>query len=112
MFGVTPRVADIYTRYHARLTYHVKVQQIDVSPEVAELAMREAMANGAVGKARCAVSTSQIIARLPGFEHIRQTWFPVKLAKQFGDIPGVTSQDLYEYDSADNSKVLATWYPG
>ncbi len=111
VFGVTPRMAEVYTRYHARLTYHVKVQQIDVSPEVAEMAMREVLANGAVGKARCANATSQIIARLPGFEHIRQTWFPVKLAKQFGEIPGVASRDLYEYDSADNSKVLAAWDP-
>ena len=111
VFGVTPRVADVYTRYHARKTYHVKVQQIDVSPELAEMAMREVMAYGAVGKSGCANSTSQIIARLPGFEHISQTWFPTKLAKQFGDIPGVKSQDLYEYDSADNSKVLAAWDP-
>ena len=111
IFGITPRVADVYTRYHARKTFHVQVQQIDVSPEVAEMALREVMANGAVGKGRCANNTSQVLARLPGFESIKQTWFPRKLATQFGEIPGVTSQELYEYDSDDNSKVLAAWNP-
>ena len=112
IFGITPKVADIYTRYHARQTFRVQVQQIDVSPEVAEMAMREVMANGAVGKARCSISTSQIISRLPGFEQVKVTWFPRNLARQFGKIPGVTSQELYEYDSDDNSKLLAAWNPG
>jgi hypothetical protein len=112
LFGITPKVEDAYTRYHARQTYRVQVQQVDVSPEVAEMAMREVMANGAVGKARCSYTTSRIIARLPGFEQVRQTWFPRKLAEQFGKIPGVTSRELYEYDSDDNSKVLAAWNPG
>ncbi len=111
IFGITPRVADVYTRYHARQTFRVQVQQIDVSPEVAEMALREVMAYGAVGRGGCSNSTSQIIARLPGFEDVKTTWFPRKLAKQFGEIPGVTSQELYEYDSDDNSKVLAAWNP-
>jgi hypothetical protein len=111
IFGITPRVADVYTRYHARQTYRVQVQQIDVSPEVAEMALREVMAYGAVGKTRCSNSTSQIMARLPGFEHIKRTWYPRQLAEQFGQMPGVTSQELYEYDSDDNSKVLAAWNP-
>jgi len=111
LFGITPNVADVYTRYHARQTYRVQVQQIDVSPEVAEMAMRAVMAYGAVGAARCSNSTSQIIAGLPGFESIKQTWYPRKLASEFGEIPGVTSQELYEYDSDDNSKLLAAWNP-
>ena len=31
VYGITPPVADVYTRYHARKTYHVKVQELDVS---------------------------------------------------------------------------------
>ncbi len=111
LFGITPHVADVYTRYHARKTYHVQVQQIDVSPQVAEMAIRLVMENGPVGAAKCSNSTSQIISQLPGFEQVHQTWYPRKLAAQLDEIPGVTSQELYEYDSDDNSKLLAVWNP-
>lgn len=111
VFGITPHVADVYTRYHARKTYHVKVQELDVSPQVAEAALRAVMSNGAVPSAMCARSTSSILASLPGFERIQTTWFPVKLADAFGEIPGVREQELYEYDSDDNSKVLREWNP-
>lgn len=36
LFGISPRVADVYTRYHARETFHVIVQELEVSPDVAE----------------------------------------------------------------------------
>ena len=111
VFGITPPVADVYTRYHARETYHVKVQELDVSPAVAEAALRSVMSYGAVPSAMCARSTSTVLSGLPGFGRIQSTWYPVKLADQFGQIPGVRTQELYEYDSDDNSKVLRQWQP-
>lgn len=111
VFGITPPVADVYTRYHARKTYHVKVQELDVSPAVAEAAIRAVMAYGAVPAAQCSRSTSTVLAGLPGFESITPTWYPVKLADQFGRLPGVREEELYEYDSDDNSKVLGAWNP-
>lgn len=111
VFGITPQVADVYTRYHARETYHVVVQELEVSPEVAEAVLQRAMAYGAVPKAHCTNSTSSILAGVPGFENIRVSYFPNKLAEQFGQISGVTEQVLYEYDSDDNSKVLRQWVP-
>ncbi|MEO3413637.1 hypothetical protein AAFO92_03145 [Roseovarius sp. CAU 1744] len=111
VYGITPQVADVYTRYHARKTYHVKVQELDISPALAEAALRAVMSHGAVPSAMCARSTSSILASLPGFENIQTTWYPVKLADQFGRIPGVREQELYEYDSDDNSKVLREWRP-
>lgn len=39
LYGITPQVADFYARAHARETYHVVIQEIDVSPEVAEQAL-------------------------------------------------------------------------
>ncbi|WP_299847882.1 hypothetical protein [uncultured Roseovarius sp.] len=111
VFGITPPVADVYTRYHARKTYHVKVQELDVSPAVAEAAINAVMSYGAVPSAMCARSTSSVLAGLPGFENIQTTWYPVKLAEQFAKVPGVREQELYEYDSDDNSKVLREWAP-
>ena len=41
LYGINPQIADIYTRYHARLTWHVVVQELDVAPEVVERAATE-----------------------------------------------------------------------
>lgn len=111
LYGITPKIADIYTRYHARQTWHVVVQELDVSPEVAELAKRLAEENGAVPNAYCASATSGILRRLPGLGGIRQGMFPVKLADQFRKIPGVRETVLHEYDSDDNSRLLEEWNP-
>ena len=45
-FGVTPRIEQFYLSFHSRVTYYTLVQEIDVSPEVAEMALRMAIANG------------------------------------------------------------------
>lgn len=110
LFGITPQVEDVYTRYHARETFRVKVQKLDVSPEVARQAEIAIMNYGAVPQAMCANSTSDILADIfPG--QIRQTWSPRKLADQFAQLPDVNERVLREYDSDDNSKVLDDWDP-
>lgn len=111
LFGITPAVEDVYTRYHARKTYRVQIQQLDVSPELAERAIQLANAAGPVPQAQCSLATSQILSEL--FPHqLTRSWLPRKTAKEFGAIPGVTEEELYEYDSDDNTKVLAAWNPG
>lgn len=111
VFGITPYVADVYTRYHARETYHVVVQELEVSPEVAEEVLRAAMAYGAVPKANCTRSTSTILSNIPAFQNIKTTYYPNNLSEQFGKIAGVTTRVLVENDSDDNSKVLEDWVP-
>jgi hypothetical protein len=110
IYGVTPSISDVYTRFHARKTFHVKIQQLDVTPAQAEKALQLAKSYGAVPQAQCTRSTASILAEIfPG--QIGQTWFPKALAEEFGALPGVTEEVLYEYDSDDNSKVLAAWDP-
>lgn len=110
LYGITPNVADVYTRYHARETFHVRIQRLDVSPELAAKAIRLAEAEGPVPNAACSLSTSRILAQLFP-DQISPSWFPIKSADAFARIPGVTEETLYEYDSDDNSKVLAAWDP-
>lgn len=110
VYGVTDGLLDVYTRYHARETYHVQVQQLDISPELAEAVLRATLSKGRQSDARCAASTSEILAAFPQLG-ISPTWYPNKLAEQFGRLPGVTSRELYEYDSDDNRAVLATFDP-
>ena len=110
LYGITPPVEDVYTRYHARKTYRVRIQRLDVSPEQAERAIALVKAYGPVPSAQCALSTSRILAELyPGQVH--SSWLPRKTSDEFGAIPGVTTEELYEYDDDDNSKVLRAWTP-
>jgi uncharacterized protein YcfL len=106
VYDVTPGLADVYTRFHARKTYHVVVQEVDVTPEVAEAALQLVMARGEVADAMCANSTSEILSKLPGFEGISRTWYPKNLSEQFSEIPGATRSELYEYDDGDRFKAL------
>jgi len=112
VYGMTPQLADVYTRFHARETYHVQVQELDVSAETAEKALQLALAYGEVPDAQCSVSTSRILGQLDGIgARINQTWFPRTLAGQFGQVPGVSSRTLYEYDDADKFKALRDYDP-
>ncbi|WP_408648455.1 hypothetical protein [Thalassococcus lentus] len=109
LYGVTPQVADFYERAHARETYHVRIQRIEVSAAVAEQALRLVMANGTVASARCAVTTSGILRQLPGFESLPQTWFPNQLADGFATLPGVKERRLYEEDADDKAVAIAAY---
>ena len=110
VYGITPQIEDVYTRYHARKTWFVRIQEIDVDAATAERVTRLAQARGPVPQAFCARSTSEILAQVfPGT--VSSTFYPVELSKQFSRLPGVTEKNLFEDDSDDNSKVLAEWNP-
>lgn len=107
IYGVTPVMEDTYTRFHARETFHVIVQHVEVPPQVAEDVLARVLAQGPVPRAQCARSTSDLLSDVPGLNGaIRSTWFPKQLADQFGQLPGATTQRLYEYDDADRFKAL------
>jgi len=102
-FGMTDPAVDFYVDYHSRITYRTVIQEIVVSEEVAQVAMNEILAYGAVSKAKCSTSITTILSRLPGFESIGHTWFPNKLMESFGKLPGVTTETVYD-DDPDNNK--------
>ena len=105
-FGITPQLEELYISFHSRETYYTLIQEIDVSPEAAEAALRVAMANGPTPKANCTRHLSRGLSQVPGFGHIRTTWFPNNLADQFGQMPGVRSRTYRENDS-DNKDIAA-----
>jgi len=107
LYGITPQVADFYARAHARETYHVVIQEIDVSPEVAEQALRLAIASGPAASGFCSASTSAVLRQLPGFESIGRTFFPKRLMADFGKLPGVRTTKLFENDEDDKSVAIA-----
>lgn len=105
IYGMTDPALDLYVDYHARVTYHVVVQEVRVSPEVAEQALQIVQSYGAVGKSMCARSISDVLSRLPGFESVGRTWFPRALMEDFARLPGVTEAKVFD-DSPDNNKGL------
>ncbi len=107
LFGVTPELESYYVSYHARVTYYVVGQTIEVPPAVAEQALQLAMSNGPVPQAHCARTTSRILRQLPGFGDFRQTWDPNRVSEDFARLPGVTTYEYREEDADDKSIAAA-----
>lgn len=106
LFGITPSMEFGYRSAHARSTYHVVSQSIDVSPAQAQTAYQLALQAGPVMDAFCTSSTSQLLAQVPGFGSIRSTMSPNKLMQQFGEIQGVKTARYYEEDDPDLQMAL------
>ena len=100
LYGITERMRKLYIDYHARDTYDVLAQTIQVSPAVAEQALREAQSYGAVNKAFCGNSVSDILKDLPGFENTPRTFSPVRISEAFAAHPGVMTH-LYRDGDQD-----------
>ena len=100
LYGITERMRKLYIDYHARDTYDVLAQTILVSPAVAEQALREAQSYGAVNKAFCGNSVSDILKELPGFENTPRTFSPIRISEAFAARPGVMTR-LYRDGDPD-----------
>lgn len=106
-YGITPRMKKFYIDYHARETYDVYEQRVPVSAAVAEMVIQRAQSNGAVGKALCGRSISSILRGVPGFETVKNTYFPNKIMRGFAELPGVVTTKHTDSDSDNNQGVLA-----
>jgi len=111
-YGMTPLMLKFYIDYHARETYRVVSQTVEVPPEVATQALQLAEARGAVPKAMCGSATSGILKQLPGFESVSQSLFPARIMESFGQLPGVETAVYYDDDADDNTAVLMTQQHG
>lgn len=98
LFGVTPAVLAGYKSAHARSSYHVVSQTVEVTNEQAETALKLALSNGAVPQTYCTNAASGVLRQVPGFEDIQQTFYPTNLMKQMSQRPGVVEDRYYEDD--------------
>ena len=105
-YGLTPRMVSFYIDYHARETYRVIEQTITVTKAVADMAIAQAEAYGAVPKGQCTKSMSAVLRGVPGFESLPATWYPKVLSNAFGALPGVTARTITDDDADDNHGVL------
>jgi len=98
VYGMRPAVLQAYFSFHARTAWHVVTQKIIVSREVAEKALQLAKTNGAVASGFCANATTRLLRKVPGFETIPVSFFPIRTMKNFAKLPGVITNTIYEYD--------------
>ena len=110
-YGIIPAVMDFYIDYHARITYNVVQQDIVVSPEVAEMAIRIVEQNGPVSKAHCGQSVSVVLRQIPGFEDTPSTWGPKKIMEHFATYDGVKTETFYDDDPDRNYSILVEGLP-
>ncbi|TFL20284.1 hypothetical protein DR046_00270 [Jannaschia formosa] len=101
LHGITPTMLEFYTDYHARPTYHMVVQEVVVSPEMAEQALALVKAHGPAGKATCGIAISGILQEL-GFASVGRSWYPDRVMRDFAELPGVTESKIFD-DTVDES---------
>ncbi|MCV3270657.1 hypothetical protein [Roseobacter sinensis] len=101
LYGMSPAWVQAYKSAHARNSHHVVTQEIVVTPEQAEIALQLVRQNGAVAGAFCTRSTTDILRKVPGFESIEATFYPVKLMDQIAARPGVVTDRYYEDDEGN-----------
>lgn len=96
LYGITPPFRHGYESMHARETHHVVAHEVQVSPEVAEQALRLAQSYGPVSQTQCAVATANVLRELPGFENVRSTLYPGQLMRSFEAVTGAEPRKYYE----------------
>ncbi len=101
LYGITPRYFQAYRSAHARISFHVVTQEIEVSPAVAEQALALVERQGTVPGAFCTNATTSILSKLPGFEDIRVTFYPVNLQEQIAARGDVVTDKYFENDAGD-----------
>ncbi len=99
LYGITPEILKRYVSFHARDTHHVVLQTVEVSPAVAEQAYALARQRGTSWDAMCSTNVTRILANTQGFEDLSGSIFPARLMKNFGELPGVKTEKVYEYDT-------------
>ncbi|RDW13773.1 hypothetical protein [Paracoccus thiocyanatus] len=106
LYGITPNFKNFYIDYHARSTYWVAEDTVEVPLAVADAAIRAVEQQGASNKSFCAVNTGKALGRVPGFEGAPTGFSPLKLRQWFLARPGVTSRRHMDGDPANNHDVL------
>lgn len=105
LYGMTPTMLDFYIDYHARVTFHIVIQEIEVTPEVAERALALVKAHGPASNATCGISVSGILRDL-GFSDVGRSYFPARIMADFATLPGVKERKVFDDSPDSNSDLL------
>lgn len=111
-YGMTDRAVSVYIDYHARETFDVIQQEVEITPAQAAQISSLMKNYGAVPKAQCSLAITSILKQVPGFESISVSYFPTSTSKKFGKLPGVTTRVISDDDADKNHRVLFEAYTG
>lgn len=106
LYGISDRLLDVYIDYHARESFDVQIQEIDVDSATAQRLIAQVEAYGAVPKAQCALAISRVLSETPGFETVTPGYFPNRTARSIAALPGVRTRVVTDDDANDNHGVL------
>lgn len=101
-YGMHPALVQYYKSYHARRGYYVVSQEIEVTPEIAELIFQRSIAQGSTSKLHCGISISKVLNGLPMFANIPTTYYPGKIMSEFGAVSEVDTTYVHEDDVGQN----------
>ncbi|MBE3639438.1 hypothetical protein [Mangrovicoccus algicola] len=104
-YGFTEPMEAWFVDYHARETYYVRQQKLQVPMATAARALQLAEETGPVMATFCTLRTSQIIAALPGFEDFPRTLFPDVASEAFAQYPGVETRTFHDDSPDDRSDI-------
>ena len=107
VYGMSDHAVNFFIDYHSRESWRVVRQDLVVPEAVAAQALALVQANGPVSNAFCANSISKILRKLPGFEGISTTMFPVPLMNQFAKYQGVVTSEFHDMDVDHNGQLVA-----
>ncbi len=107
-FGMTERAVAVYIDYHARETFDIHVQEVPVTPEQARIAATLVKEYGAVPKAQCSLAVTRVLSKVPGFEDMAVTYFPVSVSRQFAELSGVSPVVISDDDADKTHSVRIT----
>jgi len=97
-YGMTPSVLASYADFQGTAPFELMQQTLFVTPERAEQIKQAAIAHGSANKAACTNAMTQVLRTFPEFSSLPRTLFPKKLAKAFGQLPGVQSRVVNSTD--------------
>lgn len=96
-YGMTPPALASFVMFQSNGIFSAHLQTVVVPLDEADALIAAAAANGAVPKANCSRSISNLLRKTPRFSSIPVTWFPKSLARSFAKQPGVIQQDFVDY---------------
>jgi hypothetical protein len=106
LYGISDQVLDVYIDYHARESFDVQIQELDIDPATAQRLIAQVEAYGAVPKAQCSLAISRVLSETPGFGTVTPGYFPKRIAQSMDQLPGVRTRVVTDDDANDNHGVL------
>ncbi len=104
-YGFTEPMEAWFVDYHARETYYVRQQKLQVPMETAAEALRLAEGVGPVMPSFCTIRTTDVLAPLGYFQGFPKTFFPDVASRAFAGYPGVVTKTFYDDSPDDRSDI-------